>query len=184
VARIARAERVAGVCRVSYRAGGGRSVVDWGARLRWWDRTRMKISIRVLGGAAAAACSACGSGVDRPAGVVTLETGSPPALVAFRDDLHPAWQGVPVRGAAAFDLAITGTYQVVVVCQSGGPGTSFAASVYARTPDDGDAFHTTCSNAEPFDLRGKMVQPGIVAFGQHQEGTTVTNWSLDFPTPP
>jgi hypothetical protein len=130
----------------------------------------MKIATWMLGGIAVTACG--GSSPEH--GNVTVKTGLPPALVAFRDEMHTAWQSVAVDGGNAFELAITGSYQVAVVCQSGGEGSSFDATIYSRTLDDGDAFQATCLSVEfqQFHVRGQRglecgehppADPGLLA---------------------
>jgi hypothetical protein len=128
--------------------------------------------------AVAATVSSCTDSESSP--VVTIRTGDPPALVAFRDDTAAEWRVLPVDGATTFDIEVTGDYQVFVVCINAGFSRTISSSLHARTTDDERSFEARCISP-PFELRGQMVQPGRVAFGGFGRGTNQANWELSLP---
>jgi hypothetical protein len=147
-------------------------------------------TLRLIPGASALVglASACSGSTNVAAAseglIVTVTTGSPPALVAFRDDLSTDWTGLPVKGATTFDLTTHGTYQVALACSSGDQDPSVTIIVYGRTPDDDPTIESSCGRGAPFHVRGLMRQAGEVALGGASEGTSVGNWVFDLPAQP
>jgi hypothetical protein len=117
-----------------------------------------------------------------PALHITIHTGEPPALLAFREELSTQWQTVDVADRGTFDLAVRGPYRVVIAC----PRSARFAQVtqYARTPGDPRLIEHTCNppRSFPFRVRGAMVEEGSVAFGSSGRGDSRVPWSFELPT--
>jgi len=148
-------------------------------------------TLRFMSGAIALAglAPACGSGsthAPAPAdgNVITVTTGLPPALIAFRDDLSADWIGLPVQRATTFDITTHGAYQVVVACSAGEQDPNVSIVLYGRTPDDDPTIESLCTTAIPFDVQGTMLQAGEVALGNASAGASFANWSFDLPARP
>lgn len=126
---------------------------------------------------------------DRDAGIdgpptpthLTIHTGEPPALLAFRDEASAQWQTVDVAGRGTFDLAVHGPYRVVIAC----PRSAHGAHVtqYARTLDDPPLIEHICSPPRglPFHVRGEMAQEGEVFIGGSGRGQSQAPWAFDLP---
>jgi hypothetical protein len=114
---------------------------------------------------------------------VTVRTGTPPALLAFRDGPNP-WQVQAVAGISTFDLAPTGPYEVVVACEDGsGVDMSVQITLLARTLGDGPEVDSLCSFVHPFVVSGTVIGAGRVAFGNRGVGRGgVPEWSFELPT--
>ncbi|TMQ03296.1 MAG: hypothetical protein E6J90_02385 [Deltaproteobacteria bacterium] len=146
--------------------------------------------VRFMPGAIALAgmAPACGSGsthapADPDGHIVTVTTGLPPALIAFRDDLSTDWIGLPVQRATKFDITTHGAYQVVVACSGGDQDSDVSIVLYGRTPDDDPSIDGICDTAQ-FEVRGSMLQAGEVALGDGTEGSSATFWDFDLLTRP
>lgn len=137
-----------------------------------------------------AACGGSGddSKPDAPAGesfTITVQTDTPPALLALRDGPDAPWQAVPIAGGT-YELAAHGPYTVALVCDF--PSTEFPGVIdieqYQRTPDDDRTIASTCKpqNANDGNVTGHMVQAGrvSVAFG-FGEQSAVPAWDFDIP---
>lgn len=124
-----------------------------------------------------AAAASCGSEFTS----VTIRTGEPPALIAFRDEADLKWQLLPVDGLTTFEIAVTRTYQVLVVCVTPGDERVIDSALYARTSEDERSFEAQCGHTHPFNLYGWMVQPGVVIVGGHGWASNQMNWSFALP---
>lgn len=144
--------------------------------LRW-----MSCAIGLAG--LASACSS--QAPSTPDGqLVTVTTGVPPALIAFRDDLSTDWIGLPVQGATTFDLTTHGAYQVVVGCSAGDQDPNVSIVLYGRTADDDPMIETTCGTVVPFTVQGLMLQAGEVALGNAGEGASFADWEFHLQARP
>ncbi|HEY0990768.1 MAG TPA: hypothetical protein VGD80_27130 [Kofleriaceae bacterium] len=120
-----------------------------------------------------------------PAGVVvTVTTGAPPALIAFRDEATVNWQSLAPT-ATTFDITMTGPYEVVVVCELPGDKSSISVSVtqYARTLDDERTIKESCATAQyPFTVVGQMAESGQVSLGDYGSGSrrATSTWDFEF----
>jgi hypothetical protein len=139
--------------------------------------TRSLLALSLL---AIVAGSGCG---DDPGGSrVTILTGQPPALVAFREEASTEWQTLATSGKSTFEVAATGPYRVVVACESVGDWAELWITQYARTPADEPRIEHDCTSiGGPFVAHGQMVQPGDVSLGNFGYGSTDANWSFDIP---
>lgn len=134
------------------------------------------------GDAGGAGLDAGGEPDGGPAGVhVTIETGVPPALIAFREERSTQWQTVPIADGGTFDLQVTGPYRVVVICRSSGRST--LVTQFARTLADEHRIEHTCGvrRAFPFHVRGEMTQEGLVSFDSAGVGRSAVPWTFDLP---
>jgi hypothetical protein len=120
---------------------------------------------------------------DDPGGArVMIQTGQPPALVAFRDEASTEWQTLDISGTSTFEVAATGPYRVVVACESVGDWPELWITQYARTPADEPRIEHDCTSIRgPFVARGQMVQPGDVSLGNFGFAGTASNWSFEIP---
>jgi hypothetical protein len=134
----------------------------------------------------AVGCGSSRGGLPELAGsVITVKTGRPPALIAFRDDATVDWQTLTLDGASVFDIAVVGPYRVVIVCQSSGFVASVGVTEYARTPDDETTIDRPCgTGVYPFDVHGTMAESGLVSFGNFGTGTTSALWEFDLRSEP
>ena len=140
--------------------------------------TRPLLALSLLAVVVGAGCG------DDPGGArVTIQTGQPPALVAFRDEASTEWQTLATSGTSTFEVAATGPYRVVVACERFGDWPSLWITQYARTPADEPLIEHDCTGiGGPFVARGQMVQPGEVSLGNIGHGSTSSNWSFEIPT--
>jgi hypothetical protein len=110
--------------------------------------------------------------------LVTIKTGEPPALLAFRDQASSTWQAVATAGVSTFEVNVRGRYEVLIVCENVAPWPSVIVRQHARTPADQPLIRQQCNSIsdpddgdgpvpdpEPFVVRGTMVQPGLLALG-------------------
>jgi hypothetical protein len=116
--------------------------------------------------------------------VVTIQTGEPPALIAFRDEGAPEWQLLPVDGASTFEIAPADAYELVVVCVITGGAAMVNSSMYARTSEDAPTFEARCGSSRPYVARGQMAQPSLVALGNFGVSSNGTNWDFSLPAAP
>jgi len=138
--------------------------------------------------ASPAACSST-SGTSHAPGdsdgnVVSVTTGIPPALLAFRDDLSTDWVGLPVHGATTFDLTTHGAYQVVIACSAGDQDPSVTMILYGRTADDDPTIKLSCGGGFPFQVKGEAFEAGEVSLGDSSEGASFTDWQFDLVAQP
>jgi hypothetical protein len=125
--------------------------------------------------------SGCG---DNLAGI-SIETVNPPAWIAFRDDASAEWQDLTDAQASTFEVIATGPYQVVVACHGSGGAAPYSITQYARALEDGPSLEHPCRNATyPFKLDARVVQPGMIFFGNFGRGTTSANWDLQLQAAP
>ena len=112
---------------------------------------------------------------------VTIVTGGPPALVAFREETATAWQTPASPSPGKFEIEVTGPYRVLVVCTTRG-GDVFVTE-FAQTLDDERTIEQPCGGAldYPFHVRGQMLQSGEVAFGGYGRGQSSAPWNFDLP---
>lgn len=122
--------------------------------------------------------------------LVTIRTGEPPALLAFRDQASSKWQAVATAGASTFEVNVRGRYEVVIVCEEVSWSTVIVWQL-ARTPLDEPLIRMRCNSIddpgdvpvrEPFVVRGTMVQPGLLALGTSSADGVSPNWSFELPT--
>jgi hypothetical protein len=124
----------------------------------------------------------CGDEAEPPAVTVAIETGQPPALIAFRDDADAEWHALPIDGGSSFQIEPAGPYRVVIVCEA---ASALEIKEYARVVEDGASIEHACAGAtQPFHLRGRMAQPGVAYFGAASRGGGAPAWDFDFPATP
>jgi hypothetical protein len=141
-------------------------------------------SVAAHGALLASLAVGCGdaSPAGPPGSIVTLETGDPPALIAFRDE-GADWRSLAVAATTTFELEVTGPYEVVVVCESA-DRRLVAARKYARTLDDERTIDHLCGTAPfPFTVRGQMAESGQVWFGGAGRGRFAVDSVWDFTLP-
>ena len=122
------------------------------------------------------AATACGNNTAQ----ITIETTSPPALVAFRNESSAQWQSLTTTGTSTFKVNATGPYRVVVACSSAISGNTIGE--IARTPDDDPVVRYSCPD-NPFRVTGQMQQLGSVAVGATTaiNASTSAPWTFDLP---
>lgn len=128
-----------------------------------------------------------GGGSDAPDGGmpmprVTIVTGYPPALIAYREETTTAWRTPASPSAGRFELEVAGPYRVIVVCSSS--DRVAVVGQFARTLDDERTIEWMCGHAieRPFHVRGTMLQSGFVAFAGGGRGKSDAPWSFDLAT--
>lgn len=149
----------------------------------------LRAAAALLVASAAAGCS--DADPQEPAGpsrqIVTVTTGSPPALIAFRDEATADWQSLTLAAVTTFDIAVTGLYEVVVVCEWRGDDPTAFVTQYARTPDDERTINVPCpTGVYPFTVHGQMAGSGTVAFGGLFSAAAAGPeiWDFEFPADP
>jgi hypothetical protein len=126
------------------------------------------------------------AGCDEPAPPITIQTGNPPALVAYLEEGMAGWEPLVAAEGGGFELEASGPYRVVIVCEgSGGGRPSIEVKQYARTPEDGRSIEHACARAEhPFHLRGRVAQSAVAYFGGFSRAGFISDWELDLPVAP
>jgi hypothetical protein len=121
-------------------------------------------------------------GCDGPsAGVVTIQTTEPPALIAYRDEASATWELLEPVEVGTYEVRPVGPYRVVVACENRGDIPSVVVSEYARTPQDEPLIEQRCrSNPEPFVVRGTMLQEGGMGLGNRFSSTASASWSFEY----
>lgn len=111
---------------------------------------------------------------------VTVVTGVPPALIAFRDEASATWKTPTSTSTGTFALDVTGPYRVVVACEGSSTRRTFIVQ-YARTLDDERTLQHPCQlpATRPLHVRGQMLQSGEVFLGFTGRGQTAAPWSFD-----
>jgi hypothetical protein len=134
-----------------------------------------------LFGAACSQGSPDHGGPDAGAGGsrVTIRTGEPPALIAFRDEAATEWKTPAATGTGMFEIEVAGPYRVVVVCEASSRFTFVAQ--YLRTPADERVIEHLCGPEPtfPFHVRGQMLQEGEVFLGSFGVGRSPGPWMFD-----
>jgi hypothetical protein len=118
--------------------------------------------------------------------VVTITTGTPPALIAFRPEASTAWQTLDVAGKTSFEVTATGPYHVAVVCEEPSPdGSDLSVAVLeqALTLADGPMIDSSCfsSASSPFVISGTVTEPGEVWLGDFGTAATAASWDFALP---
>ncbi|HEX8110105.1 MAG TPA: hypothetical protein VF516_20385 [Kofleriaceae bacterium] len=110
---------------------------------------------------------------------VTVETGAAPQLLAVRDATSTGWRGVATAGTTAFDLVVSGPYEVVVRCAPRFEGVE-SVTVYARSPSDPPLLDASCAAPVPPSLTvsGTLVEPGQIALGHTGDFSENPDWSF------
>lgn len=113
---------------------------------------------------------------------LAIDTGRPPALVAFRHEASAEWQILSGADPAAstFEVTADGPYRVVIACESAYHWAAVDLAQYARTPADEATLEHRCpSAAYPFRVRGQVVHPGQVSVGDDYLAHTDPTWSFE-----
>lgn len=109
---------------------------------------------------------------------VTVRTGAPPALIAFRDEASAAWTTPTPTSPGVFEIEVTGPYRVVVACESSGRFTRLTQ--YARAQADEHLIEHSCGpRMYPFNVHGQMLQEGVVFLGGFGVGESPAPWTFD-----
>jgi hypothetical protein len=131
---------------------------------------------------------AAGCGADPVPATVTIKTGEPPALIAFRDEVSDAWQTLPTDGASTFEVAVAGTYRIVIVCEDVDRNRRTThVTEYARTPVDAPLITRRCNSiadppvTAPHVVRGTMAVPGMVVIRGVLKNSIEPSWSFALP---
>jgi hypothetical protein len=80
---------------------------------------------------------ACGGGVSGGT-TITVHTGAPPALIAFRDGADAPWQTPMATAPGLYEITVHGAYTVAAVCVSGESAATRARSLTPEDPTDVD----------------------------------------------
>lgn len=112
---------------------------------------------------------------------ITIRTGEPPALIAFRDEAATEWKTPAAIGTGMFEIEVAGPYRVVVVCEGSGRLTFVAQ--FLRAPADERVIEHPCGPVRnvPFHVRGQMMQEGEVFLGGFGIGRSPAPWTFDLP---
>jgi len=152
--------------------GSSQTVVDAG------DLPDAAAGIDAAPGDAAAPDAAAPDGPPA-APMVTIDTHSAPALVAYRLQSDGAWRTPTASSASTFSFAAEQPYTVIVVCDDNhGLVTVDQAS---RAPSDGSETFAFCDSARPdnVDVTGHMAQAGQVSLGNAlRELSTMPDWDF------
>lgn len=123
------------------------------------------------------AAAACGGGNSGNPFSITVQTDTPPALLALRDGLDAPWQSVTISGGT-YTLEAHGPYTVALVCEF--PDGFFDIEQYNRTPDDERTIASSCATAAvDGSVTGHMAQAGDIALGFGGSTSDTPNWDFD-----
>jgi hypothetical protein len=123
------------------------------------------------------AAAACGGGNSGNPFSVTVQTDTPPALLALRDGLDADWQSVPISGGT-YTLTAHGPYTVALVCEL--PDGLFDIEQWQRAPGDEPKIESSCaSTTADGSVTGHMVQAGNIALGFGGSTSDTPNWDFD-----
>jgi hypothetical protein len=123
------------------------------------------------------AVAACGGGNSGTPFDITVQTDTPPALLALRDGPGADWQSVPIAGGT-YTLTAHGPYTVALVCEL--PDNFFDIEQYNRTPDDERTIESSCaSTTADGSITGHMVQAGKIALGFSGSTSDTPDWDFD-----
>lgn len=145
----------------------------------------MKVFIFAACALFAAACTNGddSEGDDDPGGPVpsriTIRTGEPPALIAFRNEASTQWTIPSATQPGEFVIEVTGPCRVVVACED--RTRSAVVTQFMQTPADDRLIDYPCvsSTSFPFHVTGEMRQEGEVFLGGFGVGESPAPWRFD-----
>jgi len=114
-----------------------------------------------------------------PAPMVTIDTNSAPALVAYRLQPDGAWRTPTASGASTFSFAAEQPYTVIVVCDDNHGFVTVDQT--SRAPSDGAEIFAFCESTRPsnVDVTGHMAQAGQVSLGSALRALSTTpDWDF------
>jgi hypothetical protein len=114
---------------------------------------------------------------------ITITTGRPAALVAFRDGVAGPWQAATMKTPTSFEAQVHGPYLVSVVCNDmftnpGGTFESWDTWQVGRTLDNPHTFATCDVPAQSHAITGHMVQAGTVTLGSSFASSSTADWNV------
>jgi hypothetical protein len=123
------------------------------------------------------AVAACGGGNSGASFSITVQTDTPPALLALRDGPDADWQAVTIAGGT-YTLEAHGPYTVALVCEF--PDGLMDIEQWQRTADDERTIASSCaSSAVDGSITGHMVQAGQIALGFGGSRSDTPDWDFD-----
>ena len=123
------------------------------------------------------AVAACGGGNSGSPFEVTVQTDTPPAMLALRDGPDADWQSVTIAGGT-YTLTAHGPYTVALACEL--PDGLFDIEQWQRSAADEHKIESSCAST-PIDgsVTGHMVQAGNVALGFAGSSSDTPDWDFD-----
>jgi hypothetical protein len=120
-----------------------------------------------------------------PGTLIAISTGTPPALVAFREAPDGAWQAATMKTPTTFEAEVHGPYVVTIVCQEVTRGL-FSTFQLARTLDDEHVLAQSCDYTPPVrhPVDGLMVQGGRLQLGDAVKTSSTPSWSFSLSVLP